>query len=80
MSDDTVVRFPGFTGPVSEGEPKKSLTADDLLAAAIGEFEEVIVVGIKANTAQCLSTVSLQRIVYEMSRVIYKIHEKVELK
>ena len=80
LSDDNVVSFPGTSLPEKEAEPRKSVTADDLLAAAIGEFEDVIIVGIKSKTAQCLSTVALQQIVYEMSRVTFKIHEKIDLK
>ncbi len=77
MSDDNVVSFPGTASPDKEVGPKKPGAADELLSVAMGQFEDIIVIGIRGSKSQCLSTVPAQRIVYEMSRVVFKIHEKI---
>lgn len=75
MSDDKVVNFPGTNGPDTK-ETAKEVSADDILAAALGQFEDVILIGIAPGKAQCISTMPLQLAVFELSRAIHRIHER----
>lgn len=76
MSDDKVVNFPGTNGPESKDEPKREVSADDVLAAALGQYEEVVLIGLGPGRAQCISTMPLQLAVFELSRAIHRIHER----
>lgn len=78
MSDDKVVNFPGTNGPESKDE-KPRVTADDVLRAALGEFEDVIVIGVGPNKAKCISSFPLQLAVFELSRAIHRIHNRPDL-
>ena len=78
MSDDKVVNFPGTNGPESK-EEKPRVTADDVLTAALGEFEDVIVIGVGPNKAKCISSLPLQLAVFELSRAIHRIHNRPDL-
>lgn len=75
MSDDKVVNFPGTNGPEPTKEEKR-VTADDVLMAALGKYEDVVLIGIGPNKAQCISTVPIQWAVYELTRAIHRIHER----
>lgn len=72
MSDDKIVNFPGTNGP-DKGEVN-FVTADDVLKAAIGQFEDVVLIGIGPGKAKCISSVPLQLAVFELSRAIHRIH------
>ena len=78
MSDDKVVNFPGTNGPENKDE-KPRVTADDVLMAALGEFEDVIVIGVAPNKAKCISSLPLQLAVFELSRAIHRIHNRPDL-
>lgn len=79
MSDDKVVNFPGTNGPEKEEEKTKEVGADDVLTAAIGQFEDVVVIGLGPGKAQCISTLPLQLAVFELTRAIHRIHERSDL-
>lgn len=72
MSDDKVVNFPGTNGP--EKESDTGISADEVLAAALGQFEGVVIIGIGPGKAKCISTLPLQLAVFELSRAIHRIH------
>ena len=72
MSDDKVVNFPGTNGPITE--KKKEVSADEVLAAALGQFDDVVIIGIGVGKARCISTMPLQLAVFELSRAIHRIH------
>ena len=72
MSDDKVVNFPGTNGPITEN--KKKVSADEVLAAALGQFDDVVIIGIGVGKARCISTMPLQLAVFELSRAIHRIH------
>ena len=72
MSDDKVVNFPGTNGPITEN--KKEVSADEVLAAALGQFDDVVIIGIGVGKARCISTMPLQLAVFELSRAIHRIH------
>lgn len=78
MSDDKVVNFPGTNGP-EKTEAEKRVTADDVLMAALGKYDEIVIIGIKPGKAQCISTVPIQLAVYELSRAIHRIHERPDI-
>jgi len=78
VSDDKIVNFPGTNGPESK-EDKSRVTADDVLTAALGEFEDVIVIGVGPNKAKCISSLPLQLAVFELSRAIHRIHNRPDL-
>lgn len=78
MSDDKIVNFPGTNGPENKDE-KPRVTADDVLMAALGEFEDVIVIGVGPNKAKCISSLPLQLAVFELSRAIHRIHNRPDL-
>lgn len=75
MSDDKIVNFPGTNGP-EKAEEEKRVTADDVLLAAIGKYDDVVLIGIGSSKAQCISTVPIQLALYELSRAIHRIHER----
>lgn len=77
MSDEKVVNFPGTNGP--EKTPDKAVTADDVLSAALGQFDDVIIIGIGPDRAQCISTLPLQLAVYELSRAIHRVHDRSDM-
>ncbi len=77
MSDDKVVNFPGTNGPAKE--EKRDVSADEILAAALGQFEDVVIIGIAPGKAQCISTLPLQLAVFELSRAIHRIHERTDV-
>lgn len=72
MSDDKVVNFPGTSGP--EKESDTGVSTDDVLTAALGKFEDVVIIGIGPGQAKCISTMPLQLAVFELSRAIHRIH------
>lgn len=76
MSDDKVVNFPGTNGP--KEEEGERFSADEVLAAAMGEFEDVVIIGIGPGKAKCISTMPLQLAVFELSRAIHRIHEQAD--
>jgi hypothetical protein len=75
MSDDKIVNFPGTNGPEKTPEEKR-VNADDVLAAALGKYDDVVLIGIGPGKAQCISTVPIQLAVYELSRAIHRIHDR----
>lgn len=75
MSDDRIINFPGTNGP-EKTEAEKRVTADDVLRAAMGKYDEVVLIGIGPGKAQCISTVPIQLAVFELSRAIHRIHER----
>ena len=75
MSDDKVVNFPGTNGPEKAGDDKR-VTADDVLVAALGKYDDVVMIGISPGKAQCISTLPILLAVYELSRAIHRIHER----
>ncbi len=75
MSDDKVVNFPGTNGPEKTPEEKR-VGADDVLLAAMGKYDDVVLIGIGPGKAQCISTVPIQLAVYELSRAIHRIHDR----
>ena len=79
MSDDKIVNFPGTNGP-EKAEEEKRVTADDVLLAAIGKYDDVVLIGIGSNKAQCISTVPIQLALYELSRAIHRIHERPDMR
>lgn len=76
MSDDKVVNFPGTNGPSGSEEKDERFNADEVLAAAMGEFEDVVIIGIGPGKAKCISTMPLQLAVFELSRAIHRIHDQ----
>jgi hypothetical protein len=75
VSDDRIINFPGTNGPETPPEEKR-ITADDILLAAMGKYDEVVLIGIGPGKAQCISTVPIQLAVFELSRAIHRIHER----
>lgn len=55
-------------------EPPPGPTADEILTAALGKYEDVIVIGVKADSGSCISTMGLDQAVFELSRAIHKLH------
>jgi hypothetical protein len=76
MSDDNVVSFPGTNGPEKEAKEESRVTANDVLKAAMGAFDDVVVIGIAPGKAQCISTLRPEYAVFELSRAIHRIHER----
>lgn len=77
MSDDKVVNFPGTNGP-DKTEDSKEISPDEVLLAAMGQFEDVVIIGIGPGKAKCISTMPLQLAVFELSRAIHRIHEQTD--
>lgn len=73
MSDDNIVSFPGVDKPEGEKD-KPHVDADTLLEAAIGKYDDIIMIGLSHNKSQCVSSVAVQDAIYELSRAIYKLH------
>ena len=73
MSEDNIVSFPGVEKPVGP-EPEKRVSADQILEAAMGKYDDVILIGLGLKKSQCVSTVAIQDAIYELSRAIYKLH------
>lgn len=79
MSDDKIINFPGTDGPENKDGKSKEVSADDVLAAALGQYEDVILIGIAPGKAQCISTLPLQLAVFELTRAIHRIHDRTDL-
>lgn len=77
MSDDKIVNFPGTNGPEKTPEERR-VNVDDVLAAAAGKYDDVVLIGISPGKAQCISTLPLKLAIYELSRAIHRIHERPE--
>ena len=77
MSDDKVVNFPGTNGPDRDAASDE-ISADEVLTAALGQFEDVIIIGIAPGKARCISTMPLQLAVFELSRAIHRIHSQID--
>lgn len=71
---DNIVEFP--SGKKEGGGA--SLGADEALAMATGRFDEVIIIGIRDDNAQCISTVPIKDAIYEMSRANYILHNYID--
>lgn len=77
MSDDKIVNFPGTNGPDKKEEDE--VTADEILMAALGKYEDVVIIGVAPGKAQCISTLPMQLAVFELSRAIHRIHDRPDL-
>lgn len=77
MSDDNIVSFPGVDAEKTK-EKSATATADDALKAAIGRYDDVIIIGITAIGGQCISSMPLREAVYELSRAMHRIHDSIE--
>jgi hypothetical protein len=75
MSNDRIINFPGTNGP-EKTEAEKRVTADDVLRAAMGQYDEVVLIGIAPGKAQCISTMPIPLAVYELSRAVHRIHNR----
>lgn len=75
--NDNVVEFPGAKEEVKI-DPALSAAADEVLQLAVGRYEEVIVIGIKANAAQCITSLALGQTIFELSRAIHKLHDAID--
>lgn len=73
MSDDNIVSFPGVDKP-DGGKENPYVDADTLLQAAIGKYDDVVLIGLGPSKSQCVSSVAIQDAIYELSRAIYKLH------
>ena len=71
---DNIVNFPGVDGP---GE-KQEFSADDALTKCLGKYEDLIIIGITADKAQCVSTVLLDEAIYELSRAQHMLHRYID--
>lgn len=71
---DNVVEFP--SGKKEEGGT--AISADEALDLCKGRFEEVIVIGIRDDSAQCISTVPVTEAIYELSRAIHILHNYID--
>ena len=79
MSDDNVVSFPGTdAGKEKEKAAAKDAAPDDVLKAAVGRYDDVIIIGLNSAGGQCISSMPLREAVYELSRAIHRIHEYME--
>lgn len=74
---DNIVSFPGTNGPEAK-EDEKEVSADDVLSAALGQFDDVVIIGIGPGKARCISTMPLQLAVFELSRAIHRIHQQAD--
>lgn len=74
MSDDKNNVFQLHKGGKDEPPPPDGPTADEVLESAMGKYTDVIVIGLRDDAAQCISTVGLDQAVYELSRAIHKLH------
>lgn len=74
-----MVTFPGVDKPQSGDEDVKRVNADQILEAAIGKYDDVVLIGLGPKKAQCVSSVAIQDAIYELSRAIYKLHIYMEM-
>ena len=72
-----VISFPGGVGQGGDETPPE-VTADEILTAAVGKYENVLIIGLTPTKAQCITTISLEQSVYELSRAMYKLHGYIE--
>lgn len=49
-------------------------SADEMLTAALGKYEGVIIIGVKGDSAQLSSTLDPSQAVYEISRAMHRLH------
>ena len=77
MSDDNIVSFPGVDTEKPKEKPAEA-TADEALLAALGRYDDVIIIGLNAGGGQCVSSMPLREAVYELSRAIHRIHDHME--
>lgn len=72
MTDNVIDFRTGAKGVVKE--TPTGPVADDILTEAMGKYDDVILIGIKAERAQCISTMTLDQAVYEVSRALHRLH------
>lgn len=71
---DNVIEFPSG----KSGDGASSMSADDALELCKGRFDEVIIIGIKDDNGQCVSTVSIVEAIYELSRAMHILHNYID--
>jgi hypothetical protein len=55
-------------------DPPDVPLADDILSAAIGKFTDVIIIGVRDDAAQLISSMSLDEAIFELSRAMHRVH------
>lgn len=64
-----------LTGVKADANPEPTgPTADEILSEAMGQYEAVILIGIKDGKSRCISTMGLDEAVYELSRAMHRLH------
>lgn len=71
--NDNVIEF-GKKPAEKRDEPPQGPSADEILRDAIGKYQGVVLIGVNKERAQCLSTLSLDEAVYEVSRALHRLH------
>jgi hypothetical protein len=76
---DNVIHLTGVKGETGKIETPKDETprgptADEILTEALGKYTDVIVIGVAQDKAQCISTMTLDEAVYELSRAMHRLH------
>lgn len=60
--------------PVDTQKEPQGPTADELLTEALGKYQDVIIIGVSNDKAQCISSLGLDSAVYEVSRALHRLH------
>jgi hypothetical protein len=71
MTDNVIKLVKGGTEPPDEPPINP---ADDILNAALGKFQDVIVIGVREDAAQLISSLPLDEAVFELSRAMHRVH------
>ena len=72
---DNVIHLPGVQGDTPQTpEPPQGPTSDEVLTDALGKYKDVIIIGVSDDKAQCISTMTLDEAVYELSRAMHRLH------
>lgn len=75
---DNVVEFPGGKIVTKGDNDTPMMSADEAFEAYKGQFESVIMIGIKGTDAKLVSTVELDTTMYELSRAMHILHRCID--
>lgn len=69
---DNVIKL--HKGKGTDETPPQGPTADEVLNAALGKYDDVILIGIRHDAAVCSSTVGIDEAIYELTRAIHRLN------
>jgi hypothetical protein len=72
MTDNVIKLVKGSGDPPNE--PPEFPAADEILTACMGKFTDVVLIGVREDAAQLISSLPLDEAIFELSRALHRVH------